>query len=107
MILAAVIPTFRLSTCPLSWLAMSLQRSARAGEAARGHDTASIAASRIGRRNGRRNLMVTAPQFPASKPQAGGECKSGAKKPVNENAKESCTDRGLETFPLAQKGLER
>jgi hypothetical protein len=51
--------------------------------------------------------MVAAPQFPASKPQAGGECKGEAKKPVNENAKESCTDRGLETFPLAQKGLER
>jgi len=28
-------------------------------------------------------------------------------KPIDENAKESCTDRGLETFPLAEKGLER
>src|SRR5579863_7737980 len=107
MMLAAVMPTFRLSTCSLSWLAISAQRSARAGEAASAHDTASVAASRISRRNGRRNFMVAAPQLPESKPQAGRECKSEAKKPINENAKESCTDRGHETFPLAEKGLER
>jgi hypothetical protein len=51
--------------------------------------------------------MVGAPQFPASKPQAGGERKGEARKPIDEKAKERCTDRGLETFPLAQKGLER
>src|ERR1700733_5082570 len=107
MMLAAVMPTFRLSTCSLSWLAISAQRSARAGEAAKAHDTASSAASRIGRRNGRRNFMVAAPQFPASKPQAGRERKGEARKPIDEKAKERCADRGPETFPLAQKGLER
>jgi hypothetical protein len=75
--------------------------------AARAHDTAIKAASRIGRRNGPRNLMVAAPQFPASKPQAGRKCKGEARKPIDEKAKERCADRCPETFPLAQKGLER
>jgi hypothetical protein len=51
--------------------------------------------------------MVAAPQFPASKPQAGRECKGEARKPIDEKAKERCADRGPETFPLAQKGLQR
>jgi hypothetical protein len=51
--------------------------------------------------------MVAAPQFPASKPQAGEERKGEARKPIDEKAKERCADRGPETFPLAQKGLER
>src|ERR1700722_19593387 len=84
--LAAVMPTFSPSIWPLSWLAMSSQRSARAGEAAKAANAAIMAASRIGRQKCRRDVIGAAP---------------------SSRHKSLKPEQSARTFLLAKKSLER
>src|ERR1700740_1932208 len=74
MMLAALKLTLSPSIASASCLAVSSQRSARAGEAANTARNANAAASKTGRRNCRRDVMCEGP-FAAIEAKREGECK--------------------------------
>src|ERR1700722_882174 len=97
--LAAVMPTFNPSICSLSWLEMSVQRSARADETANANNTASMAASRIGGRENE-NVIVAAPQAPGIKTSSGQKAQGIRKIAGRRKSPGALRQRGFRNLPF-------